>query len=216
MGAVQTAGYVGSQSATAGSTTTAFRQDLTGAQVVSLARGARAEQVRLGQIFAAFIPPGTGQAPGTAIGTTGAFTLALASGVSYRLVLLKLMVGYISGTLGAGTLALLAHFSASGSITAPTGGTAITPTNALLGSNTSSQANCRFNNTVPASGLMIRAIGNLQASLASTAVAPWALIDNIDGEVIIGAGQAVSIQGIAAAGSSPLITVGAIWAEEPT
>lgn len=206
-------GVVGPQSYASG--VNRFAMDVYGDERVAIARGLRAEQATRGSIFAAFIPPGTGQAPGTAIGTTAAFTLALASGVLYRLVLLKLMLGYISGTLGAGTVALLAHFSASGSITAPSGGTAITPTCMLLGSGNTSQANVRFNNTVPASGLQIRALASLQASLASTAVGGWQVIDNVDGEVVIGPGSAVSVQAIAAAGSSPLITVGAIWAEEP-
>lgn len=189
------------------------RLDRTSAVVAAMGRGLRAEQAQRGLIYAAAIPPGTGQAPGTAIGTTACFTLANPSGSGINLVLLKLMVGYISGTLGAGVLALLAH-NATIPITAPSGGTAITPTNMNLGSSATSGANCRFNNTVPASGLMIRAIAGLGASLASTAVAPWQVLDNVDGEVVVAPGTAVSVQGIAAAGSSPLITVAAIWAEE--
>lgn len=182
-------------------------------QIVALGRAAKAEQTQNGEMFAAFIPPGTGQAPGTAIGTTACFTLA-SSNATVRLVVHKIMVGYISGTLGAGTLALLAHQAAAG-VVAPSGGTAITPTNMLLGSATVSVANCRFNNTVPASGLMVRAITNLTALLASTAVGLYSVIDAVDGEIIINSGQAISVQGIAAAGTSPLITVGMVWAEEP-
>ena len=215
MGVIGIAGYVGSQSLSDGGTTAQVRQDKYGSLVTASGRALAAEQTGRGLTYAAFIPPGTGQAPGTAIGTTACFTLALASGAAYRLVVRKIMVGYISGTLGAGVLALLAHFSASGSITAPSGGTAITPTNMVLGNGGTSQANCRFNNTVPATGLMVRSVASLQASLASTAVAPWVVIDPVDGEVIVGAGQAVSLQGIAAAGTSPLITAGMIWTEEP-
>lgn len=184
-------------------------------QLIAAGRAPAAHQTVAGVTFAGFIPPGTGQAPGTAIGTTGAFTLALAAGVAYRLVVRKIMVGYISGTMGAGVLALLAHQSAT-SITAPTGGTVITPSNLSVGNQTASQANCRFNNTVPASGLMIRSICSLGASLASTAVQPWQVIDPVDGEVIVLPGNAVSVQGIAAGGTSPLVTVGMIWTEEAT
>lgn len=211
-------GYVGSASTVLadGVTSAPARQDKTGALVFTSGRADGAEQSVRGLTYAAFIPPGTGQAPGTAIGTTAAFTLALSSGLNYRLVVRRIMLGYISGTLGAGTIALLAHFSASGAITAPTGGTAIVPTNLLLGSNGTSQANCRFNNTVPATGLMIRSVALMGAGLASTATFPSSIADNAQGEVVVGAGQAISIQAIAAAGTSPLITVGMIWVEEPT
>lgn len=169
-----------------------------------------------GIVYAAAIPPGTGQAPGTGIGTTAAFTLANPSASGKKLILLSMSVGYISGTLGAGVLALLAHFSTTGAITAPADGTAITPTNMLLGSDRASDANVRFNNTVPASGLMIRALCSLDATLATSVVGPWQVIDYVNGEVVIGPGQAVSAQGIAAGGTSPLLTIGAVWAEEDT
>lgn len=210
----QLTGYVGPQTATAASTTTGVRQDKTGALVLSYGRGRYTEQTSRALVFSASIPPGTGQAPGTAIGTTACFTLANALTNTVQLSILTITVGYISGTLGAGVLALLAHASTAG-ITAPSGGTAITPTCTLLGNGTLSVANCRFNNTVPASGIQIRSICNLQASLATTAVAPWQIIDNVDGSVIVGPGQAVSVQGIAAAGTSPLIVVSMTWAEEP-
>lgn len=214
---VKVAGLVGPPSARQSDSTSVEQPVRLGdrlEQIIAQGRAVAAEQTVRGLSYAAFIPPGTGQAPGTSIGTTACFTLALAAGSSARLVIRKIMVGYISGTLGAGVLALLSHFAAAG-ITAPSGGTAITPTNLASGSSATSIANCRFNNTVPASGLMIRAIASLQASLASTAVAPWQVIDPVDGEVVVNAGQAVSIQGIAAAGTSPLITAGMIWTEEP-
>lgn len=209
--AITVRGLVGPATLSDGNENSA-RVDKSGAWVV---RDRIVDQTTRGLTFAAAIPPGTGQAPGTAIGTTACFTLANAAGSGKNLVLLDISVGYISGTLGAGVLALLAHFTAGGSITAPSGGTAITPTNMMLGSTTASVANCRFNNTVPASGLMVRAICNLTALLATTAVGVYQLIDKIDGRIAVGPGQAVSVQGIAAAGTSPLITVAATWMEEP-
>src|SRR5678816_3120028 len=208
-------GIVGPSAAPISGSGQLVRQGDRGEQIVALGRAHRAEQVQRGQMFSAFIPA-AGQAPGTAIGTTACYTLALASGVASRLVIHKIMVGYISGTLGAGVLTLLGHIAVGSAIVAPTGGTAITPMNMSLGNATVSIANARFNNTVPASGLIIRAIAGLGASLASTAAAPWQVIDNVDGEIIVNPGQAVSVQGIAAGGSTPLITVGMIWAEEAT
>ena len=212
--AISIQGKRGVQSVT-GTSESELRIDKTSALVVAPGRAPYTEQVGLGIVYAAAIPPGTGQAPGTAIATTACMTLANAATSTVNLVLYQIMVGYISGTLGAGVLALLAHTAVGSSITAPSGGTPITPTNMLIGSSGVSVANCRFNNTVPASGVMIRAICGLGASLASTAVQPWAIQDNVGGGVVVGPGQAVSVQGIAAAGSSPLITVALIWAEEP-
>jgi hypothetical protein len=208
-------GTVGVQTLSAGADATA-RLDKSGALVATPGAAPYYDLVARGIVFAASIPPGTGQAPGTAIGTTACFTLANAAGTATNLVILQINVGYISGTLGAGTLALLAHVGVGGAaITAPSSGTAITPTNALLNNTTVSVANCRFNNTVPASGLQIRTVCGLQASLASTAVAPWAIHDLVGGSVVVGPGSAVSVQGITAAGSSPLIVVGMVWAEVP-
>lgn len=211
---VQITGLTGPVSSSDGGTPV-LRTDKTSSLVNTPGRAPLAEQVSRGLAFAAAIPPGTGQAPGTAIGTTGAFVLANGSSSTVNLVVYKIMASYISGTLGAGTLGLLAHASAGSSITAPSGGTAITPTNMRLGATATSAANCRFNATVPASGLLIRCLASLQASLASTAVGGWQVIDDVRGEVVIGPGQAVSVQGIAAAGSSPLIVVACVWAEEP-
>lgn len=208
------AGLEGNLGVQALSSSGRFSQDYYGNMLVAQHRAPGSVMAVSAKTFAACIPPGTGQAPGTAIGTTAAFTLALASGSAYRLVIRQISVGYISGTLGAGVLAVLAHTSAGGAITAPTGGTAITPTCMLLGSNTTSQANCRFNNTVPASGIQIRSVCSLGASLASTAVQPWQVIDNVDGSIVVGAGQAVSVQAIAAGGSSPLVVIGMVWDEE--
>lgn len=191
------------------------RFDRLGGLAVSQLGAPYLEMAARSQVFSAAIPPGTGQAPGTAIGTTACFTLANPATSGVNLALISISVGYISGTLGAGTLALLAHFVAGSTITAPSGGTAITPTCMKLGSSTASAANVRFNNTVPASGLMIDAIVTLQASLASTATGGWPVHRTYDGSVVIGQGQAVSVQGIAAAGTSPLIVVAARWAEVP-
>lgn len=208
-------GYVGPQSLAAGASGGAVRQDITGAMVMANGRARTSEQTTRGLVFAAFVPPGTGVAPGTAIGTTAAFGLGNPSGSGKNLVLLRIMVSYISGTLGAGTLALLRHATTSGSITAITG-TAITPSNMLLASATASVATAVFTATVPATGLMIRAIASMGAGLASTALFPSSLVDDVGGEVVIAPGAAVSVQGIAAAGTSPLLSIGAVWAEEST
>src|SRR4051812_19021956 len=187
--------------------------DHQGALVVQEANPVLTEAVYRGIVFAAVIPPGTGQAHGTAISTTAAFCLANPSSSGKNLVLQEINVGYISGTLGAGVLALLAH-NTSPPITAPSGGTVITPQNMLLGFGTASVANCRFNCTVPATGLMIRALFNM-SQIAATAGFATPSVHFLHGGILVAPGTAISVQGIAAAGATPLIVVGATWLEQP-
>ncbi len=189
------------------------RMDHQGALVVQEANPVLTEITYRGQTFAAAIPPGTGQAHGTAISTTAAFCLANPATSGKNLVLQEINAGYISGTLGAGILALLVHNTAP-PITAPSGGTAITPTNMLLGFGTVSVSNCRFNCTVPATGIMIRTLFNM-SQIAATAALTVPAVYYLHGGVIIAPGTAVSVQGVAAAGATPLIVVGAVWVEQP-
>src|SRR4051812_1216199 len=93
-------GYVGPTTTSDAVTTSGLRQDKTGALVVNPA-GRYAEIATRGLLYAAAIPPGTGQDHGASIGTTGAFTLANGATATVNLVLLEIAVGYISGTLGA-------------------------------------------------------------------------------------------------------------------
>src|SRR3954463_5957004 len=144
--------------------------DHQGALVVQEANPVLTEAVYRGIAFSASIPPGTGQAHGTAISTTAAFCLANPASSGKNLVLHSIDVGYISGTLGAGVLVLLAH-NTSPPITAPSGGTAITPQNQLLGFGTASVSNCRFNCTVPATGLVLRNLFNMSQIAATAAFA---------------------------------------------
>lgn len=209
---VAVTGLVGPVTSADGINTAALRQGRTGELLTGDARAIYAEQATRGLMFAGAIPPGTGQAPGTAIGTTACMTLANPSTSTKNLVLVSISVGYISGTLGAGTLMLLAHGPAP--IVAPASGTAITPQSLYVGSGIASIANCRFNNTVPATGLALRAICALGAALASTVLGIYSVVDNVAGAVSIAPGAAVSVQGIAAAGTSPLITVAMTWVEE--
>lgn len=213
MANVGIAGYVGPAALTDSGTTAAFRQDKTGSLVTAPGRAPRAEQVIRGLVFSGFVPPGTGVAPGTAIGTTAALGLGNPSTSGKNLVLLEIHVNYVSGTLGSGQLMLLRHTSSSGAITAITG-TAVTPTNMFLPSQTASSATLVYTATVPATGIMIRSIATLTQILATSVVAPFPIIDRVDGAVVIGPGAAVSIQAIAGAGTSPLLTLGFVWAEE--
>jgi hypothetical protein len=155
-----------------------------------------------------------GVAPGTAIGTSPAFYLHNPIGSGTALVPIGAWLGYVSGTLGAGSLVYTTNQGAQASN--PTGGTAITPQATLLaGGNTTAVGKC-FTGSTTATQSLVRPTGIiLQASLASTAVAPVQIRDGLDGEFVIAPGYGLGIQGIAAAGSSPLVLLGMSWLEIP-
>ncbi len=191
------------------------RLDHQGALVVQAANPVLTEITYRGFTFAASIPPATGQAPGTAITTTAVLALGNPAGSGKNLVLQEVNYGFVSGTLGAGVVVLLAHNTAP-PITAPSGGTAITPQNQLLGFGTVSVANCRFNCTVPATGLVIRNLLNLGAQVPGTASFGQSCVYYLHGGVLVAPGTAVSIQGIATTGTTtPLIVAGLVWTEMP-
>ena len=173
------------------------RTDHSGATVVSPLFGF--ENARKSQTFTASTAVG-GVAPGTSVGTAAGFALQNPDAGSTWLVLRRIRMAYLSGTLGAGAIALVSHVAG-----ADFTGTAITPISSRLGSGTA--AGLAFTAaTVPASGTVVRYLGSIQASLASTAVGGWLFdCDLTNDPIIIAAALGVSIQGITAAGSTPLV-----------
>ena len=168
-----------------------------------------AELVGRNKVFAA-ATAATGVAPGTAIGTTAAYALYNPQGSGKNLAVLAASLGYVSGTLGAGVVHYIGHLSPSQ--TAFTG-TTITARNCLLGNTATGVGLAYTTATVPASGSILGTFCSLQASLASTAVAPWQVVEHLDGLLMIAPGGGVSIQATAAAGTSPLVIIGLVWAE---
>src|SRR5436190_18143476 len=74
-----------------------------GEHITSQAHGKYFESTSRGSCYAAQTA-GTGVAPGATVSTTGSFTLSNPKGSGKNLVVQKLGVGYISGTLGAGVV----------------------------------------------------------------------------------------------------------------
>lgn len=153
----------------------------------------------------------TGVAPGTAIGTTGAFTLYNQPLSGVDLVILEARMGYISGTFGAGAVNYLKN---DPGITAPTG-TAIVIQNARLGQPTSTKALAFTTSTIVAPTLL-RHFCSLGASLATTAVQPWLINDKVNGGIIVPPGGQLHLHGTAAAGTSPLVVFYMQWVERAT
>lgn len=164
------------------------------------------ELARAGQVFSATTAV-TGVAPGTAIGTTGAYTLQNPIGSGVNLVILQAFMGYISGTLGAGTV----NYLENGPATTAATGTAIVPVNNLLGGAVSVAKPLTTSTIV--SPTLLRPFCTLQASLATTAVQPWQIVDQVNGSIIVTPGSNLTLHATAAAGTSPLVIFGMTWAE---
>ena len=154
----------------------------------------------------------TGVAPGTALSTTAAFALANPAGSGVNLYVCSFGVGYISGTLGAGHICC----AVSRTLTdAAASGTAITPLNALIGG-AAGKGLAFTTATLATTPVEAFPVWTLSAALASTAV--QAFTDgfyDVDGKVILMPGTELALEGIAAAGTSPLVVLSCSWAELP-
>lgn len=189
-----------------------LRGDKTGALVTTDGHARYAEAVLRGNVYVGQTAS-TGVAPGTAVGTTAAFALANPPNSGYNLILLETSVGYHSGTLGAGVIQYCINTGQTAA--SATSGTAIATRNALVGQAARNAGEAYTTATVPSGAQVIGPMCSLGASLASTAVQPWAIRDEVAGRIVIGPGCTLSLQATAAAGSSPLVVFGATWEEVP-
>lgn len=166
-----------------------------------------------GEIFTAVTAVG-GVAPGTAIGTTAAFTLFNPKNSGKVLIPIRVSMGYISGTLGAGTI----FYCGSAGIATP-GGSGLAPLKTRLSAAaTAAQGNSGMAYsaaTLASNPTILRPFTALGASLASTAVQPWQVSEDLDGEFTIDPEAALSLEAVAAAGSTPLVVIGMSWMELP-
>jgi len=193
-------------------TTPAARGGKTGELVVGQCHGKYYEAATRGNCYQASVGS-AGVAPGTAIGTTAAFTLYNPIGSNRRLVVNRASLGYISGTLGAGTLFYCA--STNPTAAAPSSGTALTPVNCDVGLPNNSIAVPRAGGTLAASPTVLRPFASLDAELATSVVGFRNVVEDVDGEFVIEPGCALSVEGVCASGTSPLVTIGMTWEEVP-
>jgi hypothetical protein len=113
--------------------------------------------------------------------------------------------------LGAGNIAM--GFVAS-QTTVPSTGTELTPVCSMLGA-PRGVGRVFTGSTVASTPAIIRPVFNMGAFLATTAVAPQDCDVLIDGGIIVTQGTAICLQGIAAAGTSPLVILGFTYEEIP-
>lgn len=207
---LQVFGDVGPQTLTDG-VQAPFRLGKSGETIVQELHGRYYEAVKRGNVYVASTA-GAGVAPGTVLSTTPPFTIYNPAGSGVDLVLMQAWLAYISGTLGAGALVWAVNNSPQQA--APTGGTVLTPINALLSSNLG-RGKAFQGSTLAAAPTIFRPFCSLGASLATTAVQPWQAYEPTDGAIVIPQGCSASLQAIAAAGSTPLVLLSAAWEEVP-
>jgi hypothetical protein len=184
----------------------------TGETCVSQVHGKYYEGSSHGDAYSATVAA-AGVAPGTALGTTAAFTLYNPRGSRFRLAVQRVVASYISGTLGAGTLFYVTNTDPTAA--APTGGTKLTPQNLDLGRANNAQAIAFTGATLPSVPVELRPFCSVTAFSASTGVAPFQVEEDVDGEIVVEPGCALSLEGVTAAGTSPLISIGMTWREVP-
>lgn len=172
-----------------------------------------AEWASRGKIWSASTAA-AGVAPGTAIGTTPSFYLHNPIGSGTALIPIGAWLGFISGTLGAGSLVYTTNQGAQSAN--PTSGTAIVPQATLLAGGNATAAGKAFTGSTVATQTLVRPTGFvLNAMVTTTATNPVQIRDSLDGEFVIAPGYGLGIQGIAAAGTSPLVLLGMTWLEVP-
>jgi hypothetical protein len=201
-----THGRVGAASATDG-TWQPQRLDKTAAAVIAQGHASNAETVSRGNAFFASQAV-TGVAPGTALSTTPPLAIWNPPTSGKNLVIMKAYLGYVSGTLGAGSVVL----AQSAQATVPSSGTEIVPVNALLGA-ARGVGRAFTGSTITTAGTIIRPSFTVGAFLATTALVVGLLKDDIDGEIIVPPGYLFIMQEVGAAGTSPVTVMAAMWEE---
>lgn len=185
------------------------RYGKTGEQTVAQDHGKYYEAAHRGVLFGAG-DQGGGVAVGTALGTTAMFSLYNPQGSGKRLAIQKVSLGYVSGTLGAGTIYHCGNPTTTQ--TAPSSGTALTPTCLDIGNQNAPVGQAKTGATV-VQPKILRPFVSLFAELATTANALQEVAEDVDGEIVIEPGCSYQIQAVAAAGSSPIVSVGVTWEE---
>ena len=173
------------------------------------------EAVSRGRVFSA-CSAAAGVAPGTSLGTTGAFTLhnPLNSGFNLVILTASCVLPYKATqvTLGAGTIFWTTH--AGVAVVNPTG-TAIIVRPNLLGNSAQGVA-LAFENSTVATQIPLRPFAHFGAIVSdTTATDPFMMIDHVNGEFIVGPGFSIGLNGITAAGASPILQFGMSWEEVP-
>lgn len=176
------------------------------AQIIAQLRGKYAEACERQQVFAVHAEAGI--YPGTSVGTTTALDISnpLTSGV--RLEILKVGLGFLSGTGGYGWLGH-GKLDTQGS-TVPTGGTAITPTCCAVGKPASVAWTAGYGRAVAAAPTVLYPFLSWILEAAATASPMKFLVEDVDGAISVEPGGSYVLTGVATAGTTPLFAAGVV------
>lgn len=187
-----------------------MRGDRTGALVTANAHGQFTEPAVQGAIMYACTPV-AGVAPGTALGTAPPLTLWNPPSSGKNLAVTKISVGFVSGTLGAGNIAAAVT---QAQVTVPSGGTELTPQCSAIGL-PRGVGRVFQGSTLVTTPSILRPMFNMGAFVGTATLAPQDCDVLVDGAIIVTPGSALSLQGIAGAGTSPLVILGIQYEEIP-
>lgn len=186
------------------------RGSRTGCLVTAQGHGAFTESATRGVIMEACNAV-AGVAPGTALSTTPPLALWNPPSSGKNLAILKSYMGYISGTLGGGSIV---YGIVPSQVTVPSTGTELTPQCSLIGA-PRGVGRAFSGSTLSAVPTILRPAFVLGALTAATAVAPDPALDLVDGAIVLPPGAVLCMQGIAAAGTTPLVLLALIYEEIP-
>ena len=183
-----------------------------GSSAVSDSHGRYYETNYRGNIYSASNAV-AGVAHGTALGTAPPLTIYNPAGSPVNLVLIDISMGYVSGTLGSGTIALAWNPQTTNAN--PTGGTQLTPRSNRIGSPTQGQGLAFTGSTVAATQSILRPVFTISAFAGAAAAPTPPVVELTDGKFIVLPGNCLSLQGIATAGTTPLLIFSMTWEEVP-
>lgn len=205
-------GVIGLSAAAAdGNTPTTGRQCKTGESAVQQTHGKYYEAASRGYVYAA-CDQGAGVVVQVTITTTATLTLHNPVNSGKRLSILKLIVTYFSGTLGAGSFY---HGFLGIGKTLPSSGTSLTSNCTDIGIplGVTAVGVAIAGATVVAGTPLYPFIGTGPV-LATTAVMHPPLIEDIDGAIVLEPGAQYQLLGVfGGTGSTPKVSPGIVWEE---
>ncbi len=196
-----------------GNTPPSGRQGKTSEAAVTQTHGKYYEAASRGVLFAA-ADQGVGITVQVTITTTATLSLHNPLGSQKRLAICKLSIAYFTGTLGAG--AFYHGYNPVGT-TLPSSGTSLVARNTDIGNQPATVAvGVAISGPTVVAGTVLYPFATSLPILASTAVTPFSLEEDVDGAIVLEPGAVYQLLGVfGGTGSTPKISAGILWEEIP-